>query len=444
MKKYCVNFPRFVIMFNYLLVCTGLILVSCSKSPELSVFPKEIIFDAYLVEEQTIDISANVAWTVETLPRTTWFTIEPMQGRGNATITVAAVENYAFTGRNARIIISGQGTQTDTIRVVQTAGVDVADIIDDTVFLQFCIDKYDTKPKDGKLSMEEILGVIRMEDIKKQGITSLAGIEYFRNLRFLDCSNNLLESLDVSANKALTTLNCSGNYWLTDINVTGNEELLTLDCSYTAITNIDVSTNIKLTELVLFSLGPNQDQSGQEKLSHIDVRNNTALRKLVVSNNQIEELDVSNNPDLKHLFCNENRLHELALTANANLTTLYCGNNRLETLDVSKNTLLDSLYCNDNKLKELLLNQNPALVYLSCARNIEITKLDVTKNVRLKNLESNNNDIDGVVNLVQNRGLEKFNFKSNPRLNTIVIWSGFVPNSSDHQIDSPPTSYQYQ
>jgi len=395
MKKYCIDFLFFVKILNGFLLCAGLILVSCSKSPELSVSPKEIVFDAYFVEDQTINISANVAWTIEVLQRSTsnWLTIDTLRGKGDATITLTAIENYAFTGRSTRILISGQGTQTDTIRVSQTAGADLAaDVISDPEFLKFCLERFDTKPRDGKLSMEEVKDVIRMEDIKNRGIVSLAGIEFFRNLRFLDCSKNLLKSLDVSANKALEKLNCSSNYWLTDLNITGCEELLELDCSYTAITEIDVSKNVKLKILDLFSLGPDQDKPNQEKLSHINVSNNTVLRKLTVSNNQITNLDISNNPELKYLYCNENRLGELAVNANPKLTSLYCGNNQLGTLDISKNVLLDSLYCNDNRLVGLSLNQNPALVYLSCARN-EIKSLVVGSNTKLKELKCNHNQL---------------------------------------------------
>ena len=42
-------------------------------------------------------------------------------------------------------------------------------------------------------------------------VDSLKGIEYFYNLKTLDCSHNQLLFLDLTANTALKSLNCSYN-----------------------------------------------------------------------------------------------------------------------------------------------------------------------------------------------------------------------------------------
>ena len=63
---------------------------------------------------------------------------------------------------------------------------------------------------DGILTAEEIAGVDTLE-IFGGDIQNLKGIEYFTEVRYLDCSCNELTTLDVSKNTNLTFLNCGKN-----------------------------------------------------------------------------------------------------------------------------------------------------------------------------------------------------------------------------------------
>ncbi len=56
-------------------------------------------------------------------------------------------------------------------------------------------------------------------NVSNKMISDLTGIEAFTMITFLDCSNNNLTSLNVTANTALTSLFCNNNY-LTSLNVT--------------------------------------------------------------------------------------------------------------------------------------------------------------------------------------------------------------------------------
>ena len=94
---------------------------------------------------------------------------------------------------------------------------------------------------DGKLSQNEL------DDVKKIGInntsvTSLQGIEYFKNLDFLDCSRNKITSLDVSKNINLCMLDCSRNN-LTSLKLGNNTNLRMLNCSGNQLTSLDLSGN---------------------------------------------------------------------------------------------------------------------------------------------------------------------------------------------------------
>ena len=79
----------------------------------------------------------------------------------------------------------------------------------DAVFRGYIAENADTD-KDSLLSESEIAGVTGL-DVSGMGIRDLRGIGYFTALQSLDCSDNQLTSLDLSANTALQTLNAGGN-----------------------------------------------------------------------------------------------------------------------------------------------------------------------------------------------------------------------------------------
>ncbi len=89
----------------------------------------------------------------------------------------------------------------------------------DDNFKNYCLQHFDTD-SDGKLSDFEAFGVTDI-DCSNLAITSLQGIEYFKNLGTLNCSDNSFESLDVTPLKSLTSLNVSGNDALTNLTING-------------------------------------------------------------------------------------------------------------------------------------------------------------------------------------------------------------------------------
>lgn len=136
--------------------------------------------------------------------------------------------------------------------------IDAAHFPDDN-FRSYVAKNCDTN-QDGVLNDAEITAVDGLY-INGQMITDLSGIEFFTALQWLDCSNNRLTSLDVSANTALTSL----------------------DCCYNQLTSLDTGAN-------------------------------NALSELFCKNNQLRNLDVSANPDLYWLMCEGNHLTKLDLS----------------------------------------------------------------------------------------------------------------------------------
>src|SRR5690606_37594060 len=81
---------------------------------------------------------------------------------------------------------------------------------------------------DSEIQTSEALNVYRLK-IFSSPILNFTGIESFVNITALDCTNNVILTLDVSALTNLTTLNCSGNL-LTSLDVSALTNLKTLSC----------------------------------------------------------------------------------------------------------------------------------------------------------------------------------------------------------------------
>ena len=174
------------------------------------------------------------------------------------------------------------------------------------------------KDYDGYLGTAE-RNAVKQIVVWNMDIRNLYGIQFFPNLKYLNCNGNQLTSLDVHENTALEYLSCAEN-----------------------------------------------------QLTSLDVRQNAALQSLYCYNNQLTSLDVSQNTKLKFLYCDRNQLTELDVRQNTGLKLLQCYSNRLSSLDVSKNTALEELSCNQNQLSSLDVSQT-AVTTLDASNN----KIDI-------------------------------------------------------------------
>ena len=310
---------------------------------------------------------------------------------------------------------------------------------------------------DGVFSKEE-LEKIRSLHMDREDISSLQGIELFKNLKNLWCSDNNLTSLDMSHNPKLEYLSC-GNNPLSDLDVTHNPALEDLYCGGTGLKEIDVSHNSNLKKLYC----------GKNELTSLDVSHNPVLEELVCSENELTSLDVSHNPkrvdlefrgnqltslnlskntELEKLYCSSNLLTALDLSHNPKLKQLHCQVNELQTLDVSHNPLLESIECFDDQLTELDISHNPVLKYLDCGGNQlksldvshnpalihlccggnQLTSLDVSRNEELKMLQCAANQISNL-DLSNNKQLTDL------RIDKKTSYTGLIPNVDIELID---------
>ena len=127
---------RFV--FGALFLVAATVFTGCkeddskSATPTLSVSTESLVFTDATEKTQTVDIKANCEWKVVT-SSLEWATVEPMNGRGNGTISVAVQELPAGTnsreGKISFTLIHAEfgnwGTAEQSIAVSQIAGSEV-------------------------------------------------------------------------------------------------------------------------------------------------------------------------------------------------------------------------------------------------------------------------------------------------------------------------------
>ncbi len=212
------------------------------------------------------------------------------------------------------------------------------EIIDTTFFHLLIMQGIDTDG-DSLISYEEAeavtylnVGNTKFDMSPVYDIYDMTGIEAFINLEYLNCSQQQMESLDLSKNKLLRVLivdgrenhygkNHKGQYPLKNLNVTNCHLLQTLICCHNHLTELDLSTNY-------------------------------SLRKLNCRFNDLTYLNISNCLCLSYLECWWNELTSLNISNNTELDTLVCGANDFVTaLDISQNT--DLVFINIGGMQSL-------------------------------------------------------------------------------------------
>lgn len=203
------------------------------------------------------------------------------------------------------------------------------------------------------------------------------------DINYLNCSENDLETLDVTGCQSLTELECYENS-LTKLPLDKNEKLINLTCDYNPIDTLDLTHNPHLQNL----LCPNNS------LKYLNLENNKELKALYCFSNQLVEIKLPNDNNLEEILCSSNEIHSLDLQGCKNLQLLECYYNYIETLNLANCKQLTKLSANGNSLKELDLSSNPKLVELSCAGN-ELSSITLPQNAALLAITCFNNKIQG-------------------------------------------------
>ena len=227
------------------------------------------------------------------------------------------------------------------------------------------------------------LGSLNVNQFEMLKELSWKGVEHLdvsncRNLEVLDCSAAIIEG-DTEEN--------SGTYWLRDsLDVRNCTALKKLLCEGAKLHTLDLSNNTALEVL----------ECSYAYLNTLDLSNNTELKYLGCIDNYLEKLDLSNNLKLIEVYCYSNRnLTSLKLGEHKVLTKLCCENCALTTLNVSKCVSLEELECGGNNLKSLDVRANTELIELYCYYN-SLSALNLSKNTKLRGLFCYRNQISSL------------------------------------------------
>ncbi len=268
---------------------------------------------------------------------------------------------------------------------------------------------------DGEIQVSEAEAVVGLE-IFNRDIISLVGIEYFSNLRTLDCGYNKITTLNIQGLNNLQTLNCRHNK-ITTLNIQGLNNLQILDCSYNELTALNVQGLNNLQTL----------DCSYNNLTALNVQGLDNLKGLYCNSNQLTTLNVQGLNNLQTLDCSYNNLTALNVQGLDNLKGLYCYNNQLTTLNIQGLNNLKGLYCYSNQLMTLNVQGLDKLTELTCYYN-RLTALNVQGLNNLQGLACGNNqitilDIQGLNNLISischNNQLMELNVQGLNNLQTI-------------------------
>ena len=271
---------------------------------------------------------------------TYYFVVAPATLEDGLSLFYKGSEGPAYRRAGASSVTFGAGKVTDLGTLTLSENFEEAII--NTVFIDAVASRVTlTKNSDGTVTLTEA-NRNAMKDLwgnliitNNQNLKDMSGIEYFTNVRTLQCTGNKnLTSLDVSGMSNLTKLYCNSNA-LTSLNVSGLSKLTRLDCFYNKLASLDVSDLSSLETL----------QCSYNKLTSLDVSNLTNLQKLQCDVNYLTSLNVNGLSSLTQLYCSNNFLTSLDVSTLSSLATLFCDANKLSRLDITSNALLTGLQC---------------------------------------------------------------------------------------------------
>lgn len=212
--------------------------------------------------------------------------------------------------------------------------------------------------QDALLTEDEIAAITEL-DVQGKNIATVEGIQYLRNLTYLNVSNNNLTDAGFSDLMAyltnLTELYFDDNESITRFDAGQNTKLRKLSCWGCALTSLDVRGLTELQEL----------GCDDNRLTFLNLSENTKLRRLQCNDNQLTEIyGLDSLTELRNLVCSNNQIASLDVSNLPMLVDLACGGNSLTTLDLRQNAYLRSLYVEKNQLSTLLLPENAPLKWL--------------------------------------------------------------------------------
>lgn len=212
---------------------------------------------------------------------------------------------------------------------------------------------------------------IRVLYIDEYNISSLEGVQYFTNLEYLNCEENVITQLDLNDMTNLEGLECDDNQ-LVNLNLNNCSNLSYLNCRDNQLTSVDLvgTTNLKLINIQHNQLSTINLQdcidledfyAGDNPFVSLNFQNNINLINLSFYYSQVSSIDLSNNINLEDLSIPYNQFSSIDISANLNLIDLRIYGNQLTNLDISNNPNIQELNISNNPLERLNLKNGSAM-----------------------------------------------------------------------------------
>ena len=277
----------------------------------------------------------------------------------------------------------------------------------------------------------EVLGITDLDldayEQQYQGIiTTLEGIQYFKNLQHLACRNSGVTVCDLSQNTKLQTVSIQYANNLTSLDFSNNPEIYALYLSYNhGLSSLNLTGCTKLIALQIFD----------SALTSLEIPNKAGLINLLYGGEDSSlQFDFNEFPNLTELGCENMELTNLDFIPQAmknRLTFLSCERNSLQSIDLSEYPNLNYFKCASNQLTTLDLSYIPNVKHVDCYDNC-ISSLDITALNKLEKIacgnQKNNMTLELSLNQNQYDNWNSLNQWGNERVTIVLKGSSNMEN----------------
>jgi ELWxxDGT repeat protein len=346
--------------------------------------------------------------------------IQDFNATNNPNLTCIDVINAAYATTNYTNI-------DEQTSFSENCATSATTYVPDDAFEQYLIDQgYDSGELDDYVLTSNINTIAQLF-IENKGIKTLEGIQDFTQLQQLDCSNNLINRLNLNNLNNIFNINVSNNeLYEFKLNVgsiqvfhsTGNTNLNCIE-----VDNLNATNN--------FAFNGNPDFSKDE---HSYFSENCPSLYTYVPDDNFEEylitLEKDDVLDDYVLTANINQIEELTMIARGikdltgiedfeALKNLDVASNLLTEVNVNSNSNLETLNISSNQLTNLHTRSNLKLETVNAAFN-KLTTVNLSLITKI--LDVNTNEFT-TLNLTGMVYLEELNCKSNSNLSELILTS---------------------
>ena len=200
--------------------------------------------------EETVNVSSNQSWTVES--SASWCTVTPRMGAGNGSLTVKVTQNASLTSRTATITVKSVDTslQPVTVQVSQEGvaftisplNVTLSDALSSTITIATTSDWYVSNVSENWLTVTPVSGrgngtvTLKAVGLNNTGATRTARVE------IVEGSASLTQTVNVSQLPAPPTLQADASSLSFTCNEGGKTVMITSNVSWTATSNVSWCT----------------------------------------------------------------------------------------------------------------------------------------------------------------------------------------------------------